>query len=103
MAICLIYENPDQTQEQAEQVIGYLRSQGQVPPDGARLVFGGAAEPGWRMISIWESEEALERFFAEHMTAAFDEAGIALENVKRTTFEVYKLIAGDLTGVPAPA
>ncbi len=32
MAIWLIVENPDQSQEQAEQVLAYVRSTGPVPP-----------------------------------------------------------------------
>ncbi len=103
MAICLIFENPDQTQEQAEQVIAHVRGSGPVPPEGARLVFGGPADPGWRMISIWDSEDARERFFAERLMPAFREVGVALDNVKRTSFEIYGLAAGDLTGVPLPA
>jgi hypothetical protein len=103
MAYCLIVENPDQSQEQAEQVMAHVRSTGPVPPEGARLVVAGPANPGWRVISIWDSEEARERFFAERLTRAYEEAGLSLDSIKHTLFEVHMLVAGDLTGTPQPA
>ena len=103
MAICQIVENPDQNQELAEQVFAHVRSTGPVPPEGARLVLSGPANPGWRVISVWDSEEARDRFFAERLAPAYKEAGLSLDSVKRTQFDVYTLTAGDLTGVPQPA
>ena len=63
MAICLIVENRDQSLEQAEQVFAHVRSTGPVPPEGARLMLAGPADPGYRVISVWDSEEARDRFF----------------------------------------
>jgi hypothetical protein len=103
MAICLIVENPDQTDEQAAQVMAHVRSTGPVPPEGARLMIAGPANPGWRVISIWDSNEARDRFFAERLSAAYAEAGLTLDSVKRTIFDVHTLVAGDLTGAPQPA
>src|SRR5215207_5996067 len=101
MAICLIVENPDQTADQADRVMAHVRSSGPVPPEGARLVIAGPANPGWRVISIWESQEALERFFAERLGPAYQEAGLTFERVQRTIFDVHMLVAGDLVGQPA--
>ena len=103
MAYCLIAENPDLSQERAEQVMAHVRGTGPVPPEGARLVLAGLADPGWRTISVWDSQEALERFFAERLAPAYREAGLSFDSVKRTLFEVHTLVAGDLTGVPQPA
>jgi hypothetical protein len=103
MAIGVIVENPHQSREQYEQVQAHVRGTGPVPPEGARLVLGGPAEPGWRMISVWDSEEALERFFAERLAPAYREAGMSLDDINRTVFELHTLTAGDLTGVPQPA
>ena len=100
MAICLIVENPDQTQEQGEQVLEHVRSTGPVPPEGARLMLAGPADPGWRVISVWDSEEARDRFFAERLAPAYDEVGLSLDSIRRTVFQVHTLAAGDLTGVP---
>ena len=103
MAICQIFENPDQSQEQAEQVFAHVRSTGPVPPDGARLVLAGPANPGWRVISVWDSEEARDRFFAERLAPAYKEAGLSLDSIKRTQFDLHTLTTGDLTGAAQPA
>jgi hypothetical protein len=103
MAICLIVHNPDQSQEQAEQVLAHVGSTGPVPPEGARLMLAGPANPGWRVISVWDSHEARERFFAERLAPAYQAAGLSLDSIKRTLFEVHTLAAGDLTGTPQPA
>ncbi len=102
MAYGLIAENPDAGQQQFEQVIAHVRSTGPVPPEGARLVLGGPADPGWRVISVWDSKEALERFFEERLAPACAEAGVSYKSIKRTLFEVHTLVAGDLTGTPQP-
>ena len=103
MAIGTILEHPGQSQEQAEQIQAHVRSTGPVPPDGARLVIAGPANPGWRVITVWDSAEARERFFAERLTPAFEQAGLSFADTKRTQFDVQVLIAGDLTGTPQPA
>ena len=103
MAICLIVENPDQGREQAEQVMAHVRSTGPVPPAGARLALGGPADRGWRFISVWDSQGDIDRFFSERLAAAYEAAGLSLQRVRRTQFEVHTLAAGDLTGVPQPA
>lgn len=103
MAICLIVENPDQSREQAEQVMAHVRGTGPFPPDGARLMLAGPANPGWRVISVWESDDARERFFAERLAPAYTEAGLSFDSVRRTLFDVHTLATGDLTGVSQPA
>ena len=103
MAYCLIVENPEQTQEQADQVMAHVRSTGSVPPEGARLMLAGPAEPGWRVVSVWESHEARERFFAERLAPAYAEAGLSLDGIRRTLFEIHTIAVGDLTAVPQPA
>lgn len=61
----------------------------------------GPATEGWRVASVWDSEDARDRFFAERLAPAYREAGLSLEGVERTQFEVHTLVAGDLTGAPA--
>ena len=100
MAICMIVENRDQTEEQAEQVLAHVRSTGPVPPEGARLMLAGPANPGWRVISVWDSEDARDRFFAERLAPAYKEVGLSFDSIKRTVFDVHTLAAGDLTGTP---
>ncbi len=103
MAICLIVENPEQSQEQADRVMEQIRSTGPVPPEGARLMLAGPASPGWRVISVWDSAEARDRFFAERLSPAYQAAGLSMGSINRTVFDVHTLAAGDLTGAPQPA
>jgi hypothetical protein len=103
MALCQIVENPEQTEEQAEQVYAHVRSTGPVPPEGARLMVAGPANPGWRVISVWDSEQARDRFFAERLAPAYQAAGLSMDSIKRTVFDVHTLSAGDLTGTPHSA
>ena len=103
MAVCMIVENPEQSRQQAEEVMAHVRSTGPVPPEGARLMVAGPADPGWRVISIWDSVEARDRFFAERLAPAYAAVGLSFDPVKRTLFEVHTLAAGDLTGVLQPA
>ena len=103
MALCMIVENRGQSQEQAEHVMAHVRSTGPVPPAGARLVLAGPADPGWRVISVWDSEEARDRFLAERLMPAYEDAGLPFEGIAQTQFELHSLVAGDLTGAPQPA
>jgi hypothetical protein len=101
MAICQIVTNPTQTQEQAEQVMAHVRGTGPVPPEGARLMVAGPAGDGWRVVSIWDSPDARDRFFAERLAPAYAQAGMSLDSIERTVFDVHTLAAGDLTGTRA--
>jgi hypothetical protein len=104
MAYCQIVENREAGQEQFEQLRAHLSATGAYPPDGQMLLIAGPAEPGWRVISVWESKEKLERFYTERFPAASEAAGVgSLDGMQRTIFEVKALVAGDLVEAPQPA
>lgn len=103
MAYCLIVENPELTEDRAKQVFANIRDSGPVPPEGARLMLAGSADLGTRVISVWDSPEACQRFFAERLSSAYEEADLSMEPIRRTLFEIHTLVAGDLTGTPQPA
>jgi hypothetical protein len=103
MAYCQIIENPEMTSQKADQVMEHVRSTGPVLPDGARLLVMGPADPGMRVITVWDSQESRERFLAERLAPAYEQAGLSLDRIELTVFEVHKLAAGDLTGTPQPA
>ena len=100
MAYCQIFEHPDLTPERMEEVMSHVRSSGPVLPDGAQLLVAGPADPGIRVITIWDSNEARERFVSGRLSDAYDKAGVSLDQASVTVFEVLKLAAGDLTGTP---
>jgi hypothetical protein len=103
MAICQIAHNRNQTPEQADQIFAHLRTTGPVPPDGARLLVSGPADQGYRVITVWDSNEARERFLEERLASAYEATGLSMDDLERTVFEVRTLVAGDLAGTPQPA
>jgi hypothetical protein len=42
-------------------------------PDGCQLHIGGPVEQGWRVITVWESREAFDRFREEKLLPTFRE------------------------------
>ena len=56
-------------------------------PDGIIAHFAGPSESGWRVVDVWESEEAFGKFQAERLGAAMQVAQVAPPNF--TTFELY--------------
>jgi hypothetical protein len=103
MAYCQIVEHPDVTAEKLEELMAHVRTSGPVLPEGARLLVAGPADPGTRVITVWDSNEARERFLSERLSKAYDEVGLSFDRANVTVFEVSKLAAGDLTGAPQPA
>jgi hypothetical protein len=100
--ICNILEDSRQTAEQAEQVAAHMCTTGPVLPEGARLFLSGSGKPGWRAVTVWDSTEARDRFFAERLVPAYEAVGLSLDGVRRAEFEVQMLTAGDLYGAPRP-
>ncbi len=54
------------------------------PPEGLVIHASGAVEGGWRVLSVWRSREAFERFRGERLIPAVR----ALELPLRPTFDV---------------
>jgi hypothetical protein len=47
------------------------------PPAGAHLRIAGPTDAGWRIISVWDSEEAFDAFLRDRLTPMFEQAGRA--------------------------
>jgi hypothetical protein len=103
MPICNILEDVSQSAEQASAIREHLRSTGPVPPEGARLVLAGSTERGYSVISVWDSAEVRDRFYAERLGPAYEQAGLSLDHATTTQFDVDMLTAGDLTGATVAA
>jgi len=94
MTTCLIVDNADETKEQFERVMQHLSESGPIPPAGARLLVAGPGEGSWRVISVWDSPEAMGRFFGERLAPAYGKAGLSLDAARRTIFEVHTIVQG---------
>jgi quinol monooxygenase YgiN len=79
MAIGLIFDDAKMTKAQYDQVRNRV-APGDQPPAGLLYHAGGTTEDGGVcVIEVWESQEALNRFFAEHLGQALQDANVATQ------------------------
>ena len=67
--VAMILEWPGETQEQYEQLMKLLALD-EHPPNGGLFHVCGPIPGGWRVLEVWESEEAFWRFFNERLKPA---------------------------------
>ena len=77
MAILVVAEAEGATAEQDAVVVKALDWEGS-PPAGARMRMAGPTAGGWRIVSLWDSEEDFERFRDERLVPALTETGRAI-------------------------
>jgi hypothetical protein len=75
MAIGIVIEIPGGTKAQYDAVMQKLQLNGRLPTGGLYHV-AGPMEGGWRVVDVWESEEAFQRFFQTKLGHAIKEAGV---------------------------
>lgn len=102
MAYCVVADNPNGSAELFEQITQRVAATGEMPPQGAIFQVAGPAEGGWRVISVWESREAQERFRDERLIPAFMELGVSRDDMTWSDFEAHSFMAGDLSGAAQP-
>ena len=74
MAILVIDQAPGVTAEKFEEMVRQIGSD--TLPAGQIARLAGPVEGGWRVISVWESQEALEAFRRDRLTPAAQQSGI---------------------------
>ena len=96
MAVALVIEFPGTTREQYDKVMKSVGLDNTTePPPGALLHLAGPTENGWEVIDVWESRADFDKFLADKLGRAVQEAGITPPRPKE--FPVYKML-----GVPVP-
>src|SRR3954470_3786579 len=97
MAFVLVQEQPDMfTVEQYDAVTARMNVHGD-PPKGLIAHTAGQSDDGkWRIVDVWESEQAYERFRDERLRpairAVMEENGFDPDSIPEptaTTFETY--------------
>ena len=78
MAVGLIFSGAGVTQAQYDQVRNEV-APGNKLPSGMLYHAGGPAQNGWRVVEVWESQEAADRFFREKLGAALQKANITVQ------------------------
>jgi hypothetical protein len=77
MALAFLFEFPGGKQEQFDQVLEKLQLGGKAT-QGQLFHVEGPMEGGWRVVDVWESQEAADKFFQEKLGQALQEAGLAI-------------------------
>lgn len=92
MNVAVIADTPGVSQAQYEQV---SRDLGEPKQWGVISHIAGPIEGGWRVVEVWESKEALQRFFQnERVQQAFQQAGIP--PVHPVVFPVYRMVSAEV-------
>ena len=73
MAIAVVVDNPEGSQEIYEKVRAELGEEG--PSGGIFHAAGPSPNGGWRVMEVFESEEDARRFREERLMPAFDAVG----------------------------
>ena len=73
MAVLVIANVPGGTAEQDKAFMQALNVEAD-PPQGIRARFAGPTESGWRIVGLWESQDAFDTFRRERLTPALEQA-----------------------------
>jgi hypothetical protein len=74
MAVVIVNEIEGGNQEFYEQVNPKVMPDGKLP-EGCQLHIAGPIENGWRVITVWDSDERFQQFRKETLLPAMREAG----------------------------
>lgn len=91
MAFAVLFDNPNVSQEQYDAVRARIGIDENNPPEGGILhVAGPGPDGGWRVVEVWESEEARQKFAQETLGPVFAELGIERPEPQR--WEVHAIV-----------
>ena len=91
MAFVRLFDNPDGTQEQydaASQALGITAEN--MPEGGVLHVAGPSPRGGWRVVEVWESEEAARAFDEEKVLPVLRSVGV--ERPEPETWPVHRAV-----------
>ena len=84
MAVVIVHQGPTLTQERYDEVVrrftdkGRMESPSDWPVEGLLVHAAGQGEQGFRVVDVWESEEAAKRF-GDQLMPVLQEVGITEE------------------------
>jgi heme-degrading monooxygenase HmoA len=89
LAIGAVFSINGVTQAQYEQVFQKVSPNGQMPA-GMLFHVAGPTESGWCVVEIWESQDAVQRFFETTLHSALEQAGIPTDP-PTVSFQVHNM------------
>ena len=91
MAFVRLFDNPEGTQEQYDAASQQLGITAENLPDGGLFhVAGPSPSGGWRVVEVWESEEAARTFDEETLLPLLQSVGV--ERPEGETWPVHNLV-----------
>jgi hypothetical protein len=91
MAFVRLFDNPSVTRDQYDAANQQIGANAENIPDGGILhVAGPGPNGGWRVVEIWESEEAARRFDEERVEPVLRQVGV--QRPAPETWEVHNLV-----------
>lgn len=94
MAIGMMMEVRGGTQKMYDQIMKELDLKGRLP-EGGICHFAGPVDGGWRVVDVWESKEAFERFMDARLRKAIERVG--MPPAKPTFFPIHNSIVAHET------
>jgi hypothetical protein len=74
MAVVIVNEIEGGSQDFYDQVNSKVMADGKLP-DGCQVHIAGPVENGWRVITVWDSDDSFQQFRDERLLPALREAG----------------------------
>lgn len=87
MAVAMMVENPEGSQELYEQIRAQLGLE--KPAGGIIHIAGPSPNGGWRVVEVWESEEEANRFLQDRFFPALRLLGFSGPPPKREFWPVH--------------
>ncbi len=92
MAVVIVNEIEGGGQEMYDQVNSKVMPEGRLP-DGCQVHIAGPTQNGWRVITVWESDERFQQFRNEQLIPAMQDAGAGERIVPQiSTDPVHRLL-----------
>ncbi|HET6817774.1 MAG TPA: hypothetical protein VFH66_11165 [Mycobacteriales bacterium] len=92
MAVVMVQDVEGGNQQLYDRINEFLKAR-EEPPAGLIIHTAGPTESGWRVVDVWESQEALMRFRDERLMPAIKAAVESMPSAPRVEInEVYDLL-----------
>jgi hypothetical protein len=93
MAFVRMFDNPNVTKEQYDAASKQIGAADNMPEGGILHVAGEGPDGGWRVLEIWETEEAARKFDEERVEPVLRQVGV--QRPAPSVWQVHNLLLRD--------